>query len=146
MGPVASKAKMASGGVAAGSEAAVMAQAQQREYPDFKEYFVAKPQDCLAFRKNTVEQNFYILQRNKGQSRTTTCRAMCAFCAHSFQCMSITKIRVHLPGEAEGDCRVEPCSKVPAACRDFYQKERNDNATSARQKRSLQIERIKELA
>ena len=55
-------------------------------------------------------------------------------------------MRVHLTGEAEGECRVEPFSKVPAACRDFYQKERNDNATSARQKRSLQIEITKELA
>ena len=45
-GPAASKSKMAassSGGVAAGSEAAVIAHAQSREYPDFKEYFVAKP-------------------------------------------------------------------------------------------------------
>ena len=52
MGPVASKAKMASGGVAAGSEAAVMAQAQQREYPDFKEYFVAKPQESFFQKKH----------------------------------------------------------------------------------------------
>jgi hypothetical protein len=116
----------------------------QSPYPDFKEYFVTKPADCLPVRINTIEQNFFILQRTKGKSRTTTTRAMCAFCAHSFQCMSLTKMRVHLTGEAEGDCRVEKCLKVPADCRTYYQKERDDKATSARQKRSIHIDLVNE--
>ncbi len=59
-GPVAIKAKMAassSGGVAAGSEAAVMAKAQQREYPDFKKYFVTKPQES-SFQKKHCRAEF----------------------------------------------------------------------------------------
>jgi hypothetical protein len=44
-------------GVAAGSEADVMAQAQQREYPDFKEYFVTKPQES-SFQKKHCRAEF----------------------------------------------------------------------------------------
>ena len=84
------------------------------EYPNYSQYFVSKPDDCQAPRKNTIEQNFYILQRTKGNSRTVTCQAMCAFCAHSFQSMTSTRMRVHLTGDAEGDIRVEKCAKVPA--------------------------------
>ena len=128
---------------AAGTSEASVSRANT-PYPSYKEYFIVRPEDCLPSRINTVEQNFFILQRNKGHSRTSTCRAMCAFCAHSFQCMSITKMRVHLTGETEGDCRVEKCAKVPIDCRTFYQTERDTKATEARQKRSLQIERIRD--
>jgi hypothetical protein len=78
-GPGCQHSKMAassSGGAAAGSQAAVMAQAQQREYPDFKEYFVTKP--SLSLREKHCRAEFLHsplnLQRNKGQP---TCRAMC---------------------------------------------------------------------
>ena len=69
---------------------------------------------------------------------------MCAFCAHSFQSMTSTRMRVHLTGDAEGDIRVEKCAKVPAECRSFYQNGRDTKATVERQKRSLKIEKIKE--
>jgi hypothetical protein len=55
----------------------------------------------------------------------------------------LTRMRVHLTGNSEGDIRVEKCGKVPTECRAFNQNERDTKATVERQKRFSQIARIK---
>ncbi len=55
-----------------------------------------------------------------------------------------------MTGEAEGDCRVEPCSKVPAACRDFFQKSvtitqlQHDRSVHSHYKWNVAVESAKE--
>ena len=113
-------------------------------YPDFKEYHQCKPDVCMASKKNHIEQNFYITNRVERGNRTTVCNATCAFCLQSFSGFNATKMRVHLTGEEEAQTRVAVCKRVPKACREFYQAERDNAAAASKAKQTKYISAIKE--
>jgi hypothetical protein len=89
-------------------------------YPDFKAFHRPAPDVRLASKKSHIEQNFYILKKNKRAKRTEDCDCQCAFCSISIRNFNSTQMRVHLTGESQGSVRVAPCKNVPAACKDFY--------------------------
>jgi hypothetical protein len=103
-------------------------------YPDFKAFHRPAPDDRLASKKSHIEQNFYILKKNKRANRSEDCDCQCAFCSVSFKNFNSTQMRVHLTGENQGSVRVAPCKNVPAACKDFYLSERDREAAKSREK------------
>jgi hypothetical protein len=103
-------------------------------YPDFKAFHRPAPDDRHASKKSHIEQNFYILKRNKRANRSEDCECQCAFCSISFKNFNSTQMRVHLTGESQGMVRVAPCKNVPAACKDFYLAEREREAAKSREK------------
>ena len=95
------------------------------------------------FSAHCASQKTHVHARIARVSRKNLIPRATAYCAHSFQCMSITKMKVHVTGETEEDKRFEKCDKISIDCRTFYQTERDTKATVARQKRSLPNERTR---
>ena len=112
-------------------------------YPDFTSYHQQVPDHCLPSKKNHIEQNYFITNR-VSRNKTLVCNATCAFCLQSFSGFNSTKMRVHLTGEEEAQTRVAPCKRVPAACKEFYQAERDSAMTAAKKKQEKQLVSIKE--
>jgi hypothetical protein len=52
-------------------------------YPDFKAFHRPAPDVRLPSKKSHIEQNFYILKKNKRANRSEDCDCQCAFCSIS---------------------------------------------------------------
>ena len=115
-------------------------------YPDFKAYHRPAPDDRQASKKNHIEQNFFILKRNKRSNRSEDCECQCAFCSVSFKSFNSTQMRVHLTGESQGASRVAPCKNVPAACKEFYLVELDSEAAKLREKEAARTQIYNEAA
>ena len=109
-------------------------------HPDFKAIYRPALDDRLASKKIHIEENFYILKRNKQTNQSEDCECQCAFGSISFKSFNSTQMRVHLTGESQGSIVVAPCKNVLAACQDFYAAERDHEAAKSRE---LEMEVVK---
>jgi hypothetical protein len=53
-------------------------------------------------------------------------------------------MRVHLTGEEESATHTIPCQRVPKACKEFYQAERDSARTGSKNKQIKQISAIRD--
>jgi hypothetical protein len=70
-------------------------------YPDIKAIYRPAPDDRLASKKNHIEENFYILKRNKQTNQFEDCECQCAFGSISFKNFNSTQMQVHLQERAK---------------------------------------------